>query len=84
MRGASGHAVVPMRSSLLPWSRGAPFLYGSPGRHPHTDSSSIPHDAIQAEVARHLDGLKQQKRAEQEREPVVLRPCFEDSVSARW
>ena len=41
----------------------APLLYGSPDRHPHTESSSIPHDAIQAEVAR----LKQQLRAEQER-----------------
>ena len=45
----------------------APLLYGSPDRHPHTESSSIPHDAIQAEVARQLDGLKQQLRAEQER-----------------
>eukprot|EP00439_Symbiodinium_sp_Y106_P051344 s1333_g6.t2 len=44
-----------------------PLLYWSPDRHPHTESSSIPHDAIQAEVARQLDGLKQQLRAEQER-----------------
>ena len=45
----------------------APLLYESPDRHLHTESSSIPHDAIQAEVARQLDGLKQQLRAEQER-----------------
>ena len=43
------------------------MLYGSPDRHPNAESSSIPHDAIQAEVVRQLDGLKQQLRAEQER-----------------
>lgn len=45
----------------------APLLYGSPDRHPHTESSSIQHDAIQAEVARQLEGLKQRLREEQEK-----------------
>ena len=45
----------------------APLLYGSPDRHPNTESSSIPHDAIPAEVARQLEGLKQRLREEQER-----------------
>ena len=40
----------------------APLLYGSPPQAPgaNTESSSIPHDAIQAEVARQLAGLKQE------------------------
>ena len=40
----------------------APLLYGSPpqARGANTESSSIPHDAIQAEVARQLAGLKQE------------------------
>ena len=45
----------------------APLLYGSPDRHLNTESSSIPHDAIPAEVARQLEGLKQHLREEQER-----------------
>ena len=42
--------------------RRAPLLYGSPPQAPgaNTESSSIPHDAIQAEVARQLAGLKQE------------------------
>ena len=40
----------------------APLLYGSPpqAHGANTESSSIPHDAIQAEVARQLAGLKQE------------------------
>ena len=63
-------SLVPMRSSwqqLAAMEQRAPLLYGSPDRHPNAESSSIPHDAIQAEVVRQLDGLKQQLRAEQER-----------------
>ena len=45
----------------------ANLLYDSPDRHPNTESSSIPHDAIPAEVARQLEGLKQRLREEQER-----------------
>ena len=45
----------------------ANLLYDSPDRHPNTESSSIPHDAIPAEVARQLEGLKQGLREEQER-----------------
>ena len=45
----------------------ARLLYGSPDRHPNTESSSILHDAIPAEVARQLEGLKQGLREEQER-----------------
>ena len=45
----------------------APLLYGSPDKHPNTESWSIPHDGIPAEVARQLEGLKQRLREEQER-----------------
>ena len=40
----------------------APLLFGSPPQQPgpHTESSSIPHDAIQAEVARQLAGMRQE------------------------
>ena len=60
---------VPLFSSantqqLAAMEQRAPLLYG----HPNTESSSIPHDAIQAEVARQLDGLKQCLRAEEERD----------------
>ena len=40
----------------------APLLFGSPPQQPgpHTESSSIPHDAIQPEVARQLAGMRQE------------------------
>ena len=45
--------------------RRAPLLYGSPPQAlgANTESSSIPHDAIQAEVARQLAGLIENQRA---------------------
>ena len=61
-----------------------PLLYWSPDRHPHTESSSIPHDAIQAEVARQLDGLKQQLRAEQERAGRAEAELLRIRSSAGW
>ena len=40
----------------------ASLLFGSPPQQPgpHTESSSIPHDAIQAEVPRQLAGMRQE------------------------
>ena len=58
----------------------APLLFGSPPQQPgpHTESSSIPHDAIQAEVARQLAGMRQElenqmRRASRQAEAELAR-----------
>ena len=63
--------------------RRAPLLYGSPPQAPgaNTESSSIPHDAIQAEVARQLAGLKQElenQRARADHAEALLRAQVAD------
>ena len=59
--------------------RRAPLLYGSPPQAvgATTESSPIPHDAIQAEVARQLAGLKQElenQRARADHAAGQIRP----------
>ena len=63
----------------------APLLYGSPPQAPgaNAESSSIPHDAIQVEVARHLAGLKQElenQRARAEHAEALLRAQVADQA----
>ena len=63
----------------------APLLYGSPPQAPgaNAESSSIPHDAIQVEVARQLAGLKQElenQRARAEHAEALLRAQVADQA----
>ena len=64
--------------------RGAPLMYGAPQLPgANTESSSIPHDAIQAEVARQLAGLKQElenQRARAEHAEALLRAHAADQA----
>ena len=61
------------------------LLYGSPPQAPgaNAESSSIPHDAIQVEVARQLAGLKQElenQRARAEHAEALLRAQVADQA----
>ena len=63
----------------------APLLYGSPPQAPgaNAESSSIPHDAIEVEVARQLAGLKQElenQRARAEHAEALLRAQVPDQA----